>query len=470
MLFNSVLFVLFLPAVVLLARSRASWRTRKAGLLLASFAFYAAWSPAFVLLIWLSTLVDWQVGLKLGKTKAPAARRTLALISLLLNLGLLGVFKYGNFLIENTIAVFGAMGIVFQPLELRLLLPVGISFYTFQTLSYTLDVFRGRLEPRRSLLDFALYVSFFPQLVAGPIVRASGFLPQLEKEQRATGDQMRWGFTLMVIGLFQKVVLADQIMAFVVDRVYLPSATPGAMEAWTGTIAFAAQIFFDFSGYSLCAIGAGMLLGFKLPDNFRRPYGAIGFSDFWRRWHISLSTWLRDYLYISLGGNRRGPVRTYVNLAITMLLGGLWHGASWNFVIWGALHGLYLVVERLLRPVLTAWGWTKTTLARFFSGALTYALVCLAWVFFRAADLGSALSLVGAMFGLGDGGRAMRTEYWAALAISLLLCVAHAVGRNTDWETVGRRVPTKVAVPLLAIMLFLVAISGDARAFIYFQF
>ena len=470
MLFNSILFAIFLPAVLLLARSRTRWQVRKAGMLLASYLFYAAWNPAFVVLVWISTAVDWQVGLKLAKTESAARRKALLILSLIINLGLLGVFKYGNFLIENTVAVFGAVGIAWQPLELRLLLPVGISFYTFQTLSYTIDVYRRRLEPQRGLLDFALYVTFFPQLVAGPIVRASEFLPQLLTEKRATASQIRWGFTLLVIGMFQKTILADQIMAPVVDRVYLPTFSPGMLDAWTGTVAFAAQIFFDFSGYSLCAIGAGLMLGFTLPDNFRRPYGAIGFSDFWRRWHISLSTWLRDYLYISLGGNRRGAFRTYANLAATMLLGGLWHGASWSFVIWGALHGTYLVIERLLRPVLAGAEWTRTFLGRCLGGALTYALVCVAWVFFRAADLGSATKIAGAMFGFAEHGSKVRAEYWPALIIGLLLVLVHARSRDTDWEVIGARLRLRILVPVLAIMLFLIAISADSRAFIYFQF
>ena len=443
---------------------------RKAGLLVASYLFYAAWNPAFVVLVWISTVVDWQVGIRLAKTDSAVRRKVLLIISLVANLGLLGVFKYGNFLIENTTALLGAVGIAWQPLELRLLLPVGISFYTFQTLSYTIDVYRRRLEPKRGLLDFALYVTFFPQLVAGPIVRASEFLPQLETEKRATASQIRWGFILLVIGLFQKTILADQVMAPVVDRIYLSTFKPGLLDAWTGTIAFSAQIFFDFSGYSLCAIGAGLMLGFKLPDNFRRPYGAIGFSDFWRRWHISLSSWLRDYLYISLGGNRRGRVRTYANLSITMLLGGLWHGASWSFVIWGALHGTFLVIERLLRPVLASASWAGTFVARLFGGVLTYVLVCVAWVFFRAGDLSGALKIAGAMFGFAEHASKIRAEYWPALIIALLLVVTHALTRETDWEAIGARLRLGILVPVLALMLFFIAISADSRAFIYFQF
>jgi alginate O-acetyltransferase complex protein AlgI len=213
-----------------------------------------------------------------------------------------------------------------------------------------------------------------------------------------------------------------------------------------------------------------MMVGFELPDNFRRPYGAIGFSDFWRRWHISLSTWLRDYLYISLGGNRRGPVRTYVNLALTMLLGGLWHGAAWRFVVWGGLHGLYLVVERALRPVLALGRWTRTRPARLLAGALTFALVCVAWVFFRAADFDAAMRLVGAMFGAGEQASRMHAEYYPALGVVGLLLLSHGLGRNTSWEQLGARLNPYVTAALLAVMLFFICISSDSRAFIYFQF
>ncbi len=470
MLFNSLLFAAFLPLVLALSASRASWRTKKLGLLAASFLFYAAWNPAFVLLLLLSTAIDWHVGNRLARAEGASRRRALVLVSLCSNLGLLAFFKYGNFALDSTISALATLGLHFEPIRMDILLPVGISFYTFQTLSYTLDIYRRELEPAADLVDFALYVSFFPQLVAGPIVRASEFLPQLRVERRATADQVRWGFTLLVIGLFQKVVLADQVLAPVVDRVYLPTYGAGALEAWIGTFAFAGQIFFDFAGYSLCAIGVAMMVGFELPDNFRRPYGAIGFSDFWRRWHISLSTWLRDYLYISLGGNRRGPVRTYVNLALTMLLGGLWHGAAWRFVVWGGLHGLYLVVERALRPVLALGRWTRTRPARLLAGALTFALVCVAWVFFRAADFDAAMRLVGAMFGAGEQASRMHAEYYPALGVVGLLLLSHGLGRNTSWEQLGARLNPYVTAALLAVMLFFICISSDSRAFIYFQF
>ena len=348
MLFNSPTFLAFFLVVLAVHYSPLEWTPKKGFLLLASYLFYAAWNPPFVALIWLSTVVDWYAAKWMFASSSPTLRRGLLILSLTTNLGLLGFFKYSGFVLENFVAVAQLGGVIFTPVDLGVLLPIGISFYTFQTLSYTIDVYRGQLEPADSPLDFALFVTFFPQLVAGPIVRASQFLPQLVEEKRATSAQMGWGFSLFTLGLFEKVVLADSWMAPAADVVYDAAPLAGAMDAWVGTLAFSAQIFFDFAGYSTCAIGIALCLGFALPDNFRYPYAAIGFSDFWSRWHISLSSWLRDYLYIPLGGNRRGRRRTYINLGLTMLLGGLWHGAAWRFVVWGGLHGAYLGIERWL--------------------------------------------------------------------------------------------------------------------------
>lgn len=335
MLFTSYAFIPFFLIVVLVSRALSNWTARKAFLLVASYLFYAAWNPPFVILLWISTLIDWHVAKRIDRSQSMRARRSLLLVTLLVNLGLLGYFKYFGFLVRSMTELLAAVNVNVTFADPDIILPVGISFYTFQTLSYTLDVYRRKARPGRSFLDYALYVTFFPQLVAGPIVRATEFLPQCVASRKATSSQIGWGLSLFTIGLFAKVVIADALMAPVVESVYDVATPAGFLPAWTGTVAFAMQIFCDFFGYSTCAIGVALTLGFALPDNFRFPYGAVGFSDFWRRWHISLSTWLRDYLYIPLGGNRKGATRTYVNLAITMLLGGLWHGASWMFLIWG---------------------------------------------------------------------------------------------------------------------------------------
>ncbi len=349
MVFNSLTFLIFILIVLILHHLPLRWTTKKFNLLIASYLFYAAWNPPFVILLWISTIVDWFAAKRLGRTENIAARRGLLLVSLGVNLGLLGFFKYANFVLDNFILFMDTLGVAYRPPPLDIVLPVGISFYTFQTLSYTIEVYRGKAQPWNSFLDFALFVTFFPQLVAGPIVRAVQFLPQCIGPRKATANQLGWGLSLLTVGLFEKVILADTLMGPVADKVYSAADKAGFIDAWVGTLAFSAQIFFDFAGYSTCAIGVALCLGFVLPYNFRFPYAAIGLSDFWRRWHISLSSWLRDYLYIPLGGNRCGVTRTQVSLMLTMLLGGLWHGASWRFLVWGGLHGLYLIVERIIR-------------------------------------------------------------------------------------------------------------------------
>ncbi len=350
MLFNSLTFIAFFAIVLALHYAPLPWRLKKFNLLIASYIFYGAWSPPFVLLLWLSTVLDWFVAKWLDQAEAPRRRRWLLFASMAGNLGMLGYFKYGGFLLENFTHAMGALGMAYRAPEWDIILPVGISFYTFQTMSYSLDVYFRRAKPARSFLDFALFVTFFPQLVAGPIVRPVDLIPQFASPRVASARQFGWGWMLIVLGLFQKIVLADGFLAPVVDKVYGAKEMLPALDAWLGTLAFSGQIFFDFAGYTTTAIGTALALGFSIPDNFRAPYAAIGFSDFWCRWHISLSSWLRDYLYIPLGGNRQGPGRTYVNLMLTMLLGGLWHGAAWTFVVWGGLHGFYLCAERWLKP------------------------------------------------------------------------------------------------------------------------
>ncbi len=403
-----------------------------------------------------------------------AGRRKLLLItSLTSNLGVLAAFKYGNFLIHNFSLAMDALGVPFEPMSWNVVLPVGISFYTFQTLSYTIDVYRQKIEPWHSFLDFALFVSFFPQLVAGPIVRASHFLPQCLTPRRATSREISWGATLLLVGLFQKVILADALMAPIADLVYADAGRAGFLDAWIGTLAFSAQILFDFAGYSTCAIGVALMLGFELPDNFRAPYAARGFSDFWKRWHISLSSWLKDYLYIPLGGNRRGPRRTDVNLMVTMLLGGLWHGAAWRFVIWGALHGLYLLLERHLRniPRLVRLGGWKG--ARPLIMLATYAGVCLTWVFFRAETWGDALSLSLGMMGFVTNSAIVigPANVLLVVGVTIGLLGWHAWLRDSSFEERWQQFPVWLRVGLVGFMAFLLAVTTvDDRAFIYFQF
>lgn len=473
MLFNSLTFLVFLGIILALHSMPLPWRARKLILLVGSYLFYAAWNPPFVLLLWLSTLVDWWAANAIERASDRRRRSALLFVSLLTNLGLLAYFKYGGFVLENLGAAAAASGIAWQPPAWDIVLPVGISFYTFQTMAYTLDVYLGRARPSRSFLDFALFVTFFPQLVAGPIVRPTDLVPQFATPRRASREQLGWAAFLITLGLFLKIVVADGLLAPVADEVYAATSVVHPMDAWLGTLAFAGQIFGDFAGYTTIAIGCALALGFSLPDNFRYPYAAIGFSDFWRRWHISLSTWLRDYLYVPLGGNRRGPARTYANLMLTMLLGGLWHGAAWTFVIWGGLHGAYLAVERVLRSRVGHWAAWRTTHMRFLLGALTFALVNITWVFFRAQDFPTASRLLQSMLLLDGSGKPL-LDTWAivsATATVVLVVSAHVWMRDRQLHDVVSRTPVAVLGFAWGAMLLLMTLAhGGSDAFIYFQF
>ncbi|WP_310395248.1 MBOAT family O-acyltransferase [Hymenobacter sp.] len=497
MVFNSYGFVLFFVVLLVLHNLPLPWRVKKINLLLASYLFYAVWNPPFVLLLWLATAVDFYVARLIAREERPGPRKLLLTVSLAMNLGLIAFFKYGGFLLENFTALLASVGIAFQAAKPDLILPVGISFYTFVTLSYTLDVYRCQAPPEKSFLNFALFVTFFPHLVAGPIVRPADLIPQFQEPRRATTAQLTWGLFLLSLGLFMKVVLADGLLAGAADSVFgVPFPLP-MLDAWAGVLAFSGQIFCDFAGYSTCAIGVALCLGFVLPDNFRYPYAAIGFSDFWRRWHITLSTWLRDYLYIPLGGNRRGPARAYLNLMITMLLGGLWHGASWTFVVWGALHGFFLCVERLVR------GWAGMGDARpepperaraepavyrasvvplslagkrmsgFGLALLTLFFVNVTWVFFRAPDFGGAARLLLAMFGAFPAGKPLlaTVDIYKVGIITVLLVVSHWLMRDTSLVRVAARLPWwLISLVWTGMLALLILTQKSSSSFIYFQF
>ena len=471
MVFNSLTFVVFFCCVLLLHSLPFSWNVKKVNLLVASYIFYSAWNPPFVLLLWLSTVVDWWAAQSIVRSTNPLRRRAWMLVSVIANLGVLAYFKYGKFLLANFTALLSTAGVHYVPPDFDIVLPVGISFYTFATMSYTLDVYLRRALPSRNFLDFALFVTFFPHLVAGPIMRPTELVPQFEEPRRADRQRLCFGLALVTLGLFMKVVLADGFLAQPTEIVYDSDKAPGMLDAWTATLAFSGQIFCDFAGYSTTAIGVAMCLGFALSDNFRFPYAAVGFSDFWRRWHITLSSYLRDYLYIPLGGNRHGEVRTYVSLMATMLIGGLWHGASWAFVVWGGLHGLYLSAERVLRKLFS--GYRPGPAVFFGLGLLTYALVNVTWVFFRAKTFAKAWLVLNGMFGL-------NAAPVPQLAVVHLLSVAVIVGgivavhwrmRDTTVEAVLARVPTSILTISWAFMAFAIIIEqGAGSAFIYFQF
>lgn len=490
MLFNSYTFFVFFAAVLLLYNLPVSWKTKKIILLVSSFVFYAAWNPPFILLLWLSTVVDFEVGRRLYHQQDPVKKKLLLIISLAGNLGMLFFFKYGGFLLDNFVALSSALGLDYNPAKPDIILPAGISFYTFTTLSYTIDMYKRESPPVKSLLDFSLFVTFFPHLVAGPIVRPPQLVPQFETPRKATSKQFTQGLFLLTLGLFMKVFLADNMLASISDSVFNARMPLQTLDSWMGVLAFSGQIFFDFAGYSTCAIGIAATLGFVLPENFRYPYAAVGFSDFWRRWHITLSAWLRDYLYIPLGGNRKGNVRTYINLMVTMLLGGLWHGASWTFVAWGALHGLFLCVERgikgftdsrkkvasgelimqnSLAPSLARNGvFGQLALALF-----TFFLVNVTWVFFRAPDFRSAGGMLASMFGFIPKGEPLLStlDILKVGIITVVLLVCHWLMRNTSVLAVAEKTRWWVLGAVWAVMLMLLLLSQEeSNAFIYFQF
>lgn len=474
MTFNTWTFSILLVLSLVAYYSISSWTARKVLLLLVSYLFYASWNPIFVLLLIGSTTVDWLAGKALGFVEQPSVRRTILGASLVVNFGLLGVFKYGQFLTDSAVQLLSAAGIKFAPIYWGLILPVGISFYTFQSVSYVVDVYRRRKRAEASYLHFALYVTFFPQLVAGPIVRSGEFLPQLNYPKKLDPRLISDGLFLFLIGLGMKNA-ADMFFAPFSDSIFTGDEKISAISAWIGAFSFSGQIYCDFAGYSICAIGVALCFGFVLPENFRYPYAALGFSDFWRRWHISLSTWLRDYLYISLGGNRRGLARTCLNILITMLLGGLWHGAAWTFVIWGALHGALLCIEHALRRLVTKLGIIASDpLSRLCLWAVTFLFVNIAWVLFRSPTLARATTVFKSMFLL-DGaapGIAEQDKFALvpALAIAMLLAFQWFMRDKSGLQSAVSLKSANKAVLSGILMFWLFVSVGDDRTFIYFQF
>jgi len=470
MLFNSTQFFTFLP-LALLGYWTVPERYKNVFLTLASWYFYSFWSLKFVGLIVLSTVVDYFLAIRIEEAPSPAEKRRLLACSIALNLGLLGFFKYFNFFTDNLVSLLGALGVPAAAPALRVLLPVGISFYTFQELSYTVDVFRGRFAARRNFFDFAAFVSFFPHMVAGPIQRSDTLLLQLEARRGATLDQWIAGAQLILWGLFKKVVIADNV-APMADFVFGSDPRPplDAGLALVGVYAFAIQIYCDFSGYTDIARGVAKLFGIELMLNFNLPYLAHSIQDFWRRWHISLSTWLRDYLYVPLGGNQGSRARVGRNLLVTMLLGGLWHGASWMFVLWGGYHGLWLVAERFFLP--RSGSAPVSWLDRVVRVLVTFHLVCFGWVLFRSPDVATFQHwLAMTASGVQDPRYA---ALWRALALYVVpLAILWTLqARAGAGETLGFPLARYQRVALVAALYFGITVLGAdaAREFIYFQF
>ncbi|MCB1219996.1 MAG: MBOAT family protein [Planctomycetales bacterium] len=461
-------FMLLLLAILALLRGQPA---RKLLLLVASYLFYMAWNPAFIILIIFSSFVDWFVGAALEHEERRQRRMGLLLASLVANLGLLAWFKYSGFLSAMLLGFSRELGLGWHWQWPEITLPVGISFYTFQTLSYSIDIYARRIRPARSLLDYALYVAFFPQLVAGPIVRASEFLPQLTQ-----GIRLRLtpkAVSLISGGLVKKVVIADNLAPYV-DAVYGNPASFSGPDILLATLCFSTQIYCDFSGYSDMAIGLASIFGLELPRNFNYPYFAQGASDYWRRWHITLSRWLRDYLYIPLGGNRHGTTRTYINLMLTMLLGGLWHGAGWTFILWGAWHGLLLVLQRLnpLERALSRPAWRLPV--KLSSWLLFQACVLFGWMLFRAADWYSLGELLGGLQRFGHGWQLQRldnVELFTVICVLLIFWCSHMLMYQRQ-RRIRREPSWRSAMATLAASTLLLALlwPADSAPFIYFQF
>jgi D-alanyl-lipoteichoic acid acyltransferase DltB (MBOAT superfamily) len=464
MLFNTSQFFVFLAIVLaLFYTAPRSWR--KIILLAASYYFYMSWNAKFVLLLLTLTAIDYTSALWIARVSPGRKKKALLIVSLSANLGFLGFFKYFNFLTDNIVQLLGRPP---HSVWFDIVLPLGISFHTFQSMSYVVDVYRGEQAAISNPIDYALFIAFFPQLVAGPIVRAREFFGDLYHWRPPSGEEVLRGVLLIVLGLTKKMALADQF-AQVADTYFKNvAAHPGMLTAWSGTFAFAMQIFFDFSGYTDMAIGMAAVLGFHFPVNFRRPYLAQSITDFWHRWHITLSRWLRNFLYIPLGGNRHGALKTYRNLMLTMLLGGLWHGASWNFVIWGGYHGFLLSVERAIRrgrPAAERWSWLFPVKA-----LATFALVSVGWVFFRAATLRDSLHVIGQMF-TGPRG-AMLTKPWQLWLVGITLVVALVEEKADLFERLVVA-PAWVYATAVVAMLFaleLIGVTDLTIPFVYFQF
>ena len=477
MVFSSHLFLFYFLPLAVAVSLLAPRRVWLGVLAVFSYAFYGWANPAFMLLMMLSTVIDYACGLWLDRedrrrrlhhiTHRTAQEKAAVWFSVATNLALLGFFKYFNFAADNYRALSDSLGWAQPDFFLEVTLPLGISFYTFQSMSYTIDIYRGQAQPMRSFAGFAAYVSMFPQLVAGPIVRFQTVARQLRRPDRSWSAFAR-GVACFCLGLGKKVLIANPC-GKVADTMF-GAADAGVLESWLGMFAYSFQIYFDFSGYSDMAIGLGLMLGFRFPINFNSPYQAHSITDFWQRWHITLSTWLRDYLYIPLGGNRHGDLRTYANLLTVMFLGGLWHGASWNFVLWGTVHGLLLAAERAA-PGRSLW----SGLPRFAQIALTFTVVSLAWVLFRAPDLPGAMEFYARLFGLAGGGELSALVaglVWKPLFIATMAMAALVVwlGPTTmDWT---RRLTAPKAAWALGIFWLSALMLGVQKfnPFIYFIF
>lgn len=473
MLFCTQKFLFFFVLVFLVYWGLPWRRPRVWALLAASFYFYASWNKWLACLVFATSALDYILARAMDSTAAPRRRRLLLALSLLVNLGLLGFLKYANFFLDSLQTALNAAGMSTAFPVLQIILPIGISFYTFEAINYMVDVYRGKMPAERDFGNFLLFILFFPHLVAGPIVRARDFLPQIRRRKRWSWLRFYLGGQYILLGMFKKMVLADH-MARLADPVFAQPAAFSTAALWMAALAYAIQIFCDFSGYSDLAIGTAHLLGYRLAQNFNVPYLASNIADFWRRWHMSLSSWFRDYLFIPLGGSRGGWAATCRNLLVTMTLCGLWHGASWTFVVWGLLHGMFLVVHRTFRMLAEGrrWeGWLHTPPGTVCSVTLTFLAVLVGWVLFRAPTFAQAGAYLSGMFCFqqGLGCPIPHAVFWQALAA---VALGHYLGHNDRWQTLLYAVPAPVRGLGYACLVIVVLVLAPmtAQMFIYFQF
>ncbi|SFD07576.1 MBOAT family O-acyltransferase [Algibacter pectinivorans] len=472
MLFNSFEFLIFFPIVFTIYWVLNKDLTKQnLLLLLSSYIFYAWWDWRFLSLIIISSFIDFRAGIKIFASKTKRERKKWLIVSLVANLGFLSIFKYYNFFAESFSDLMNRFGWQPNDLTLNIILPVGISFYTFQTLSYSIDIYRKQFKPTYNVVSFFTYVSFFPQLVAGPIERASNLLPQIEKKRIFKKEWFNAGVIQILIGLFRKIVIADNIAGYV-DTIYADVSLYNSSTILLATVLYAFQIYFDFAGYSDIAIGTAKLLGFKFNQNFNLPYFSKSLTEFWRKWHISLSFWLRDYLYISLGGNRKGIKITYRNLMLTMLLGGLWHGANWTFLFWGGIHGVVLSLEKFLKSIRFS---NKFKTVDFLGYPLTFGIVIFSWIFFRSQDLNSAFVAIKKIFQFNFsapfiGDINLITNSILVLSIGLIFDL-YLFNKNLSLENLGAKFSLLKIVIVSCIVIMLINLFySSSNNFIYFQF
>jgi D-alanyl-lipoteichoic acid acyltransferase DltB (MBOAT superfamily) len=470
LLFNSITFAIFL-VIVLATYWMLRFRGQNILLLVASWVFYAFWDWRFLGLLIFQSLIDFIAGLAIGNSDDEKFRKRVLIAAISLNLLILGFFKYFGFFVDSAVNLLEWFGLNPNPPLLEVLLPIGISFYTFQSITYSFDVYRRRLPPTRSLLNYSVFVAYFPHMVAGPIQRANHLLPQIEKPRvRPSIDKIRSGLFLILLGLFKKVAIADACAIVAAKAFDAPNDASSALLL-VGLIAFALQIYGDFAGYTDIARGVSRLFGIELTLNFEQPYLSRNITEFWRTWHISLSTWLHDYLYIPLGGNQHGKFVTYRNLMITMLLGGLWHGASWNFVIWGGIHGALLSIHRAMGGYVPRGHLDPLTWRDILKILFTFALVCLAWVFFRSLELTDSVDYITGLFSFRAGGVALDDLLVVGISLLFILIIDISQRLTRDQEVVLRWAPPLRGIAYATLFIWIVLWSGgEAQPFIYFQF